>query len=147
MTPESIVTSLEWSKKLKEAGYSQARETHFWWVYNRLSTQGFPPHDHDYYMTCFHRVGIGQASIGDPEYPVFAAPTAEEILRRLIREFDVPVGPHLKRTRCKLKLEVCNDGDFAIRYKSSNGYEAIYFKTPSLSRLADWAVELHRCNR
>ena len=65
-TPESIVTSLDWSEKLKDAGFPQA--TQMWWAYdpNHEFVDGF-----SVYLSRPERLSE------------IAAPTAEEILRRL----------------------------------------------------------------
>jgi len=73
MTPESITVSLDLAKQLKEVGWEQ-QGTQFWWCvtvkpYVTFNPQGvFAPHE--------KRIGIIHGGL-------FAAPTAEEILRRL----------------------------------------------------------------
>lgn len=74
--PESIVVSLEMAKRLKEAGFPQDEEMEFWWMFEEAE-------DPDDQWAC-----LGQ----DSDYffnrkTDFAAPTAEEILRRLPAEF------------------------------------------------------------
>lgn len=69
MKPEEIVTSLDWSKKLEEAGWPQDQSI-FWWKYEVTFSGNF-------WM-------VGQRPHKDAEK--FAAPTAEEILRRLPKE-------------------------------------------------------------
>lgn len=80
MPPEQNVTSLEWSKKLKEAGWPQ-EDSVFRWAIQKWG---------DYHVEPF----VEYALVGEMWNPItqephhkthtlIAAPTAEEILRRL----------------------------------------------------------------
>ena len=71
--PESIVTSLDWSKKLKEAGWPQD-DSYLFWCRHPISPE---PNEWE----------LGKSIIAClyPDTEFFAAPTAEEILRRLPR--------------------------------------------------------------
>lgn len=82
-TPESIVVSLEWAKKLREAGWPQD-ECLFWWCpYLTENSNGSP------------FVGYLISNTAEPQdshdwtkkAEIFADPTAEEILRRLPRVY------------------------------------------------------------
>ena len=72
-TPSTITVSLEWAKKLKEAGWPQSEPLHYWhrnvgqwYVYAKDFSE------HDFNM------------VDGANFPAdVAAPTAEEILRRL----------------------------------------------------------------
>lgn len=68
--PESIVTSLDWSKKLKEAGWPQ-NEGHFSWYRYSLTNSA-----KEWYVEC-------QWQNEGNHLEWMAAPTAEDILRRL----------------------------------------------------------------
>jgi hypothetical protein len=72
--PESIVTSLDWSKKLKEAGWSQEGSTFYWQEHQ-------PTHEfHVWFRDVLHLSEVKVPGL------CFAAPTAEEILRRLPKD-------------------------------------------------------------
>ena len=70
--PESIVTSLEWSKKLKEAGWERDA-AHWYWNLYRHSSEG-----EKWFLECPFDIDVDH-----PYKLAIAAPTAEEILRRL----------------------------------------------------------------
>ena len=85
--PSSIVTSLEWSKKLKEAGWNQ-KQPNFLWV-EFFNTSSTVPKER---LSSLIRIDEWHGC--DCEQPYkdrsylkslsrYAAPTAEEILRRL----------------------------------------------------------------
>lgn len=76
--PELIVTSLEWSKKLKEAGWPTNYEAAFFWAIHSDKANVIP--------ASF----LPMSATSDGEY--IAAPTSEEILRRL------PERVHTKST-------------------------------------------------
>lgn len=70
--PESIVTSLEWAKKLKSAGYPQGESRDTWSTTESGSNSSL-----------HERVKPGHPNYGSPYYCEYDAPYAEEILRRL----------------------------------------------------------------
>lgn len=71
MTPESIVTSVEWSKKLKEAGWDLRT------LYFRCRLSDSPTEAEDWILgTHIHSMAS----------ELLAAPTAEEILRTFPKE-------------------------------------------------------------
>lgn len=69
-SPESIVTSLDWSKKLKEAGWNT--RTFLSWYRSKITA------NRHYYITETYEI----TKHNEAEF-IAAAPTAEEILRRL----------------------------------------------------------------
>lgn len=79
-SPASITTDLQWSRRLKEAGFPQDSVWHWRFWHN-------VPGD---YILCdeedIHELSKPEESDGLLEY--FAAPTAEEILRRLPKTLD-----------------------------------------------------------
>ena len=81
--PESIVTSLDWSEKLKEAGWPQ--DSAFWWC--KWTNDKTPPSQEwrlEYVATEYDFVTVTGGA-----WERFAAPTAEEILRRLPPSLDL----------------------------------------------------------
>jgi hypothetical protein len=94
-TAESIVTSLEWSRKLKEAGWPQPVQdaAPFWfWYEEKLHLMSGRETDSGCYGPCW---SYKDGHIDDWSFEnrnphisaIAAAPTAEEILRRLPEEF------------------------------------------------------------
>jgi hypothetical protein len=97
MTPESIVVSLEWAKKLKEAGYPKDDCSHYysdtrksWKPYNCDHLGEFVPFENgDLEVTWgiielhHSRDDAVQAAKGYNNSEPLAAPTAEEIMRAL----------------------------------------------------------------
>lgn len=89
MTPESIVTSIEWSKKLKELGWDQEEALYEW-------TQAYDWESGRKFRTTLlqraeKRRGEkhGRWKVGGGiERKFFATPTTEEILRRLPKVID-----------------------------------------------------------
>ncbi|CAN5475199.1 hypothetical protein BH11PLA2_BH11PLA2_29810 [soil metagenome] len=69
-TPESITVSLDWAKKLKDAGWPQENGLHYW-------------HGWEGDKNTFLRATDGRVGTINAFHQMFAAPTAEEILRRL----------------------------------------------------------------
>lgn len=81
-SPESIVVSLEWSKKLKEAGYRQRARFLFWIKY--CDNPKVSPDKIEYFEWGSNRRGeVGLEMNGTTHLDFYAAPTAEEILREL----------------------------------------------------------------
>lgn len=76
--PESIVVSLEWAKKLKEAGWPQEDWVFCWSIRGRVARRG------ETVDVLRFRHNLGVCDSRRPIDPI-AAPTAEEILRRLPR--------------------------------------------------------------
>lgn len=76
-TPEPIVVSLEKARELEQAGWPQKGESHFYWstAKDHEPYLEAPPIDWDYQERHSRRPEHGDAH--------YAAPTAEEILRRL----------------------------------------------------------------
>lgn len=72
MTPESITVSLEWAKKLKEVGYPQGECT-FWWQNSYCPIENAYVDNVVPFETRKNEFGV----------KYIAAPTAEQILRRL----------------------------------------------------------------
>lgn len=75
--PESIVPSLDWCKKLKEAGWPQNEDSSvYWWSYVVRAATG----------EWSWKVNPKQGG-----YETYAAPTAEEILRRFPEEIKTAI--------------------------------------------------------
>lgn len=80
---ESITVSLEWAKKLKEAGYPQ-KDSYLHWQWYEADGE-WPGFYEQSRWDCYHM----EASYEDyDDDEVYAAPTAEEILRSLPSYFD-----------------------------------------------------------
>lgn len=77
-TPESLVTSLHWSKELQKAGWPQGQSI----IVHSTTSDGYSNH------SCHVRLDPGHPNFGSPFYLEWAAPTAEEILRRLPHEIE-----------------------------------------------------------
>ena len=114
-TPESIVTSLDWSKKLKEAGWPQ-EDAIWYWVGHMLDDNMEPTS-----WSLWPREKEEYREQWKPH--IHAAPTAEEILRRLplwIKSKKNIVRTHAKSKtisgqRIKFHLERF-DGGYALFY-------------------------------
>ncbi len=91
MTPESIVTSLEWSKKIKQAGWPQKEALWFWVHHYRAASD-------EYLWELFER------DEDDKVNEHLAAPTAEEILRKLPEEYVAKDGKRLELS-CGKKIK------------------------------------------
>lgn len=84
--PDAIVTSLDWSKKLKEAGWPQ--ESTFFWARAARLDEWEVVIDAEISWIGNDNIkgsGCGCCERDDELADKFAAPTAEEILRRLPR--------------------------------------------------------------
>lgn len=83
---EPITTSLEWSKKLKKAGWQQALSNGTWY-WGQIAYEDpwlcLVHDDVDHVEEDFKNHGKHKHSYSDHECMIAVAPTAEEILRRL----------------------------------------------------------------
>jgi hypothetical protein len=78
-TPESITVSLDWAKELREAGWPQQESSLYTWVQKGKDEEDWSESFLELSSICWRLVRV------DTFHPDFlcAAPTAEEILRRL----------------------------------------------------------------
>ncbi len=86
--PESIVTSLDWSRKLEKAGWPQDAGLFYWQCPHRRTTRSGRVIRHPDNLVTVE--ALPRKTDGAPDidnvalsFAYFAAPTAEEILRRL----------------------------------------------------------------
>jgi hypothetical protein len=113
MNTESIVTSLEWSKKLKEAGFPQEA-----WAHYRKNN----PTDRD--DDAYFFFGFGdEFERPKPQWEFddwIAAPTAEEILRRLPKKIvQVPKFSYGDPEVLMLTANMTTNDLWYVRYLSS----------------------------
>lgn len=104
MTPESIVTSLELSRKLKDAGYWES--TAHWWIYPNEKHPDWP--SKPFLITEFERDHYHQEE--DVYDQLIAAPTAEEILRKLPDSVDTDIDVEI------LGMGRNDDGNWIVWY-------------------------------
>jgi hypothetical protein len=135
MNPESITVDLEHAKMLKEAGWPQAETIWYWFDYV-WSDHKIVMKDHDYWSRCQNKAAYPER--GDA-FCDFAAPTAEEILRRLPQGFEDP--------DCELKIDCMGDDansiakrEWFVSYENEN--EDWIMKMMSDSCLANAAASM-----
>lgn len=76
--PSAITVSLEWAKRLKEAGWPQEESLSWHWTYRASGGYGGLKHGR-----FWRNKYLARGEAHKDCYPAFAAPTAEEILREL----------------------------------------------------------------
>lgn len=120
MTPESIVVSLEHAKALKKAGWPQAAGMIVWHIHQ-------PERKTDEESFSFHwRSSLNLENLWD----WFAAPTAEEILRRLPHAKKDSEDQRIERDLHTLKE---TDGSWTVFFV---GDDSQVFNDPSLANAA-----------
>lgn len=135
MSPESINVSLEWAKKLKEAGWPQ----HDALFYHHQVCKPFKSGEPIPTEVCY-----------DPEYEggffSLAAPNAEEILRKLPTTIRKPLGDGRTSSPHRIRIARVNHGEnevWAIRYQKHTSPKMFGPFSASDASLSDAAAAMY----